>query len=438
MVRADPTQRAAHASRLPVIPGPLLLPSPAGAGNGPSGVPDYTPSQRLQIVYLALTDWEGSRQRPQHLALELSRAHRVLYVRPVPLTRWLRDRGRIPLRPTVERVNQSLELVRPRLLSPGRIGRVARWNGRMVASYVRRLLDPTLPTVLWLSHPNQASQIGSYGEQLTCFDWMDYHAAFKDGAEREIIETAELGLLRGADLFFASSQDLVRRARQLSVEAVRVPNAADPEYFAMAATTTLPCPPEIEALPRPRLLFYGTFGPWVDTTFLRALALTRPDWPLVLVGAITDDTSDALRDLPNVHWLGWRPYEELPPYLQHADVCLLPFRTGSLTRAVDPVKLYEYLAAGKPVIATPLDEFAKCGDLVDVVTCAEQAASVIEEHLQAPEPAERRLKRMAFARENTWKHRAATVLEALDQRFEVRGGAPAKSGGLVQLSNGTH
>jgi hypothetical protein len=92
----------------------------------------------------------------------------------------------------------------------------------------------------------------------------------------------------------------------------------------------------------------------------------------------------------------------------------LPFRTGSLTRAVDPVKLYEYLGAGKPVIATPLDEYAKCGDLVDIVTSAEQAATVIQQRMATPESVERRMRRLEFAAANTWRHRVCVVLGAIE------------------------
>ncbi len=431
MVRADSAARA-HGG-LAGLGDERLLPTLDWEALVPPPLVPRQPGERIQFVYLALADWEGSRQRPQHIAAELSRAHRVLYVRPVPFTRWVRDRGQVPLRPEVETISESLVVVRPRLLSPGRLGSVARWNARVVASRVRRLQDPALPTVLWLSHPNQSNQLGVYGEQLACFDWMDYHAAFKDGLDRDQIEAEELGLLRRANVVFASSADLMARAGRLGVEAVRVANAADPEFFALAATKPLPCPAEIAALPRPRLLFYGTFGPWVDTTFLRALALTRRDWPFILIGARTEETKHALRDLPNVHWLGWRQYEDLPPYLQHADVCLLPFRTGSLTRAVDPVKLYEYLGAGKPVIATPLDEYAKCGDLVDIVTSAEQAASVIERRLAEPETEEWRLRRLRFAAANTWRHRATTVLSAIESRIgnQARSARDAPTGPLA-------
>jgi glycosyltransferase involved in cell wall biosynthesis len=224
---------------------------------------------------------------------------------------------------------------------------------------------------------------------------------------------AELSLLRRADLVFASSADLQARAAAIRVPAILVPNAAEYEHFAAAASQPLAEPADLARLPAPRLLWYGTLGPWVDTALLAGIARARPHWTLVLVGPAAGADLAVLAGLPNVYLLGWRPYAALPAYLRHAAVCLLPFVTSDLTRAVDPVKLYEYLAAGKPVVATPLPELAKCGDLVDVVTTPAEAVAAVERHLAAPESEARVAARLAFAAQHTWQERAVTVRDAL-------------------------
>ena len=364
----------------------------------------------LQLVYWALTGWEDLRQRPQHLAAALAQRNTVLYIRPVPLSRLRHGR---PLPPAVEHLSDRLCLLRPRALSPGRLRAVARLNDARAAAMVRRHLDPGRPVVLWLGHPDQAGQIGRCGEALVVFDSMDYHAAFKQGAAAARMAAAELSLLRRADLVLTSSADLQARAEAAGARAVPVPNAAEFEHFAAAATRPLAAPTEIAGLPRPRLLFYGTLGPWLDTGLLAAIARSRPDWTLLVMGPPAGANLALLAGRPNVHLLGWRPYETLPAYLQHADACLLPFVADALTRAVDPVKLYEYLAAGKPVIATPLPELDKCGDLIDVVTTPAAAVAAVERHLLAPDDSERRWRRLAFAAEHTWEQRAAAAVAAI-------------------------
>lgn len=388
-----------------------LLPRPAVAALCRPAQPSE-PMLAFQIVYWALTDWQQPRQRSQHLAEQLSRRCPVLYVREMPASQAVGPSGR-SLPPVVERLNERLCLLRPRVLSPGRLPVVARLNDRLVIRAIQRQLDPARPVVLWLSHPDQARLIGRFDERLVCFDSLDYHAAFKRGEAQAAMAAAELSLLRRADLVFASSDDLLRRAQAAGAHAWLVPNGVEFERFARAATEPLAAPAELAPLPQPRLLFYGILGSWIDTTLIAGIARARPSWSIILIGRVTGADLRPLANLANVHRLGPRPYPALPAYLQHADVCLLPFVDSELTRAVDPLKLYEYLAAGKPVVATPLPELAKCGDLVDLAPTAAAAVAAIERQRAAPEPAERRLARLAFAAQHTWEARAAAIAAAL-------------------------
>lgn len=393
-------------------------------GAGPSFLPTETierlrvvappavPATDCQIVFWGLTDWEGLTQRPQLLAQELSRRYRVLYVRPAPISRRLRQRG--PRPPAVEHLSDRLLVLRPSALSPGRLRLFARLNDAWATHRVRTQLRPDLPAVLWLSHPDQAPQIGRYGERLLVFDEMDYHAGFKAGPSRAAMAAAEHRLLRRADLVFTSGLDLQTLAEAAGAHPLLVQNGVLFEHFAAAAIHPLPEPAPIAGKGQPRLLFYGTFGPWLNTGLLAAIARSRPGWTLVLFGGGYGADLGQLAGLPNVHQLGWQPYALLPAYLQHAAVCLLPFHDTPATRAMDPVKLYEYLAAGKPVVATPLPELAKWGDLVDLATTPAEVIAAIERHLRSPETAERRQQRLAAAARHTWAARAATISAELE------------------------
>lgn len=365
-----------------------------------------------QIIYWGLTPWEGLLQRPQHLARELSQSFQVLYIDPLPLSDRLRRSG-WPSPPAVTRLAQQLTLLRPLALSPGRLSPLARLNDRLATRLITAHRQPGLPTILWLSHPDQAGQIGRHLERLVCFDLMDAHAAFKRGAAQAAMAAAELSILRRADLILASSQALLARAKATGRPSILVPNAGEFDHFAQAASRSLPEPLDLIALPRPRLLFYGTLGEWLDTHLLAELARARPSWSIIVLGHEAGANWRPVIGLQNVYRLGRRPYTTLPAYLQHCDLCLLPFRGGELARAVDPVKLYEYLAAGRPVVATPLPELDKCGDLVDLASSSDQAIARIEHHLHAPESAERRQQRVQFAAAQTWSARAHQVVAAL-------------------------
>ncbi|MCC6628521.1 MAG: glycosyltransferase [Chloroflexi bacterium] len=397
-------------------PTPLLTGPAVAALLQPLGAPPAAPLP-AQIVYWGLADWDAPRQRSQHLAERLSQVAPVLYLREMPLSAVVRARGRgVP--PTVECPSDRLTLLRPRLLSPGRLALVARANTERLVDAVRRALDPALPVVLWLSHPDHAVLIGRVREMLVCFDSLDFHAAFKTGGAAATMAAAELSLLRQADLVFTSSDALQERAHAAGATSTLVPNGVDFERFAAAATTPLPAPADLAALPRPRLLFYGTFGPWVDLALVAGIARTRPDWSIVLIGPVAGADTRPLIGLANIHQLGVRPYDTLPAYLQHTDVCLLPFVQDPLTAAVDPLKVYEYLAAGRPVVATPLPALARCGDLIERVTSAPEAVAVIARLLAAPPDDAARRRRLAFAAEQTWAARGAVVTAAIAARLE--------------------
>ena len=336
-------------------------------------------------------------------------------MRAQPLSRLVRDRRVLP---GLERPSAGLLVLRPLALSPGRLPSVARLNAHLATRLVRRHLRPTGRVVLWLSHPDQARQIGRYGEALVCFDSMDYHAAFKRARARTAMAAAERDLLARADLVFTSSEDLHARAHAAGAQATLVPNAADVEHFARAAGP-LPEPTDLARLGRPRLLYYGTLGPWLDVGWIAGIAGARPDWTVVLIGPRAGADLRPLAGLPNVALLGPRPYAALPAYLGHADVCLLPRVASDLTRAMDPVKVYEYLAAGRPVVATPLTELTKYGALVDVAAAPAAAVSAIERHLLAPDD-ERRRERQAFAARHTWQARGALVSAALEAALAER------------------
>jgi glycosyltransferase involved in cell wall biosynthesis len=396
-------------------PAPLLTGPAVAALLQPPTVP--LPALPAQIVYWALADWEAPRQRSQHLAEQLSQVAPVLYVREMPLSTLVRARGR-DLPPAVERLSDRLTLLRPRLLSPGRLDVVQRANTGRIVDAVREALDPALPVVLWLSHPDHAVLIGRVREVVVCFDSLDFHAAFKTGGAAATMAAAELSLLRRADLVFASSDALHARALAAGATSTLVPNGVDFDRFAAAATTPLPLPSDLEALPPPRLLFYGTLGPWVDLALVVGIARARPDWSVVLIGPPAGADTGSLAGLANVYQLGARPYATLPAYLQHADVCLLPFVQNELTAAVDPLKVYEYLAAGRPVVATPLPALARCGDLIERVTSAPEAVAVIARLLATPADDATRLRRLAFAAEHTWTARAAAIAATTAARLK--------------------
>jgi len=173
-------------------------------------------------------------------------------------------------------------------------------------------------------------------------------------------------------------------------------------------------PAEICRLPAPRLGYAGAVAEWIDLELLAAIAAAFPAASLVLIGPTVGRVhpQSIFAAHPNVHWLGSKPHADLPHYMKELDVCLIPFRSNALTRGVNPNKLYEYLALGKPVVSTDFSPFVhRFAPHVRVGRTPAEVVAAVGECLRAPgDPEPRR----AIARQNTWERSAARMVELLE------------------------
>jgi glycosyltransferase involved in cell wall biosynthesis len=201
-----------------------------------------------------------------------------------------------------------------------------------------------------------------------------------------------------------------------------VPNAGDYQHFAAAAERTTAVS-EVSDLPRPVLGFAGNFlASKVDFDLLEAVALALPQWSLLLIGPSAPETASALErlaELPSVRWLGQKPYAELPRYVAAFDVGLIPYVTNAYTRSCFPLKLYEYLAAGKPVVASGLPELAGMEPDVMLVDGATRFIHAVQEAVGRNGEAER-LRRRQLAARNSWETKTEQLLELVRRQLDSR------------------
>lgn len=237
------------------------------------------------------------------------------------------------------------------------------------------------------------------------YDCMDEHAGFSTNG-RDMLQQEE-ALLRESDLVLAASRRLHEKAAAHARSTLLLPNAADYAHFSQP----LPADP-LAGLGRPIIGYFGAIAEWFDVETVRAAAVSRPDWRFVLIGDTGGADVSRLRPLPNVHLLGEKPYAELPAYLRRFDVACIPFRFTPLTLATNPVKFYEYLSAGKPVVAAPLPELEPLQDYFYPVRRAADFVPQIEAALAEDSP-ERARQRMQFASLNTWGHRLQAIKPAI-------------------------
>jgi glycosyltransferase involved in cell wall biosynthesis len=242
---------------------------------------------------------------------------------------------------------------------------------------------------------------------------MDDHSGFLNNTPLVLQE--EKRLIRTADLVIASSERLLQSVEGRSKKTLLVRNGCDFEHF--GAVSHL-----LRARHSSLLIgYYGAIAEWFDTALVAELARIRADWRFEMIGSTLGGDVRCLEDLPNVRFLGERPYGLLPELIHGWDAFLIPFKRIPLTEATNPVKVYEMLAMGKPVVAVPLPELAPIADL-GLIRLAEGAPRLAEEILSSiadstPEMVERRRE---FARRNTWNVRHQALAKAISHEFFSR------------------
>lgn len=219
--------------------------------------------------------------------------------------------------------------------------------------------------------------------------------------EDELLERADAVVVTAATL----GEELHRRRPSLPLRLIR--NAVDPDEFRIRAAST-PRPVDLPAPgARPIIGFVGALYDWIDWKLISAVVRRVTDCDFIFVGPDNGNLSiGRLSELPNVRFLGARPYQEVPAYMQAFDVCWVPFDHGPASRAANPVKIYEYLALGKPVVTTPVADTAAFGETVRVAADDAEMTQRLREALDDRGPAAAASRR-SFADRNSWASRAA-------------------------------
>jgi glycosyltransferase involved in cell wall biosynthesis len=384
--------------------------------------PDPAALRDRNIIYFSCVAWAPIKARPQQIAIQLARENRLLYVEPMLSVVSRAARGLESPFPHIHRVGDRLFVYRPPSFLPFslRSDLVNRINkqflGRFVQGVARRL-DFIRP-ILGVSHPQHEALIGRFGESFSFYDCHDNYGALPDPrANPDVISGMERRLLGKADHIFISSQALLDAMDGYRGKCTLVRNGVICSHFENGADWDGELPAELRRIPHPIIGYVGTLGGWVDGDALGFLARSRPDWSIVLIGPVHDRTlARKLEGNPNIHLLGTKHYEELPRFVHRFAVGLIPFKLNTLTRSIDPIKLYEYLAAGKPVVASDLPEVRRFGDLVSIYHSHGELLELVGNTLKEAGEAGATRRRLA-AMENTWEQRAAGIASALSQQF---------------------
>lgn len=362
--------------------------------------------------------WGFVWQRPQHLLTRAARDYRVLYVEEPVF-----EAGATPhLRRYAE--PSGVTLLVPVL--PDRLGSLDIDGAQ--ASLIRDLLaeQPFKRLIAWYYTPMAMPFTASLPADLRVYDNMDELSAFR-GASPEMLAN-EAQLFSCADLVFTGGRSLFEAKRGRHSDVHLFPSSIEYDHFAAARSLDPDGPADQAGIARPRLGFAGVIDERMDLGLVRCVAQARPDWQIIMVGPVVKiDPVNLPRD-PNVHWLGGRPYPELPGYMAGWDCALMPFALNESTRFISPTKTPEYLAAGLPVVSTRIadvvEPYGRLG-LVQIADEPEEFVAAVERCLRQP-AAERRRNADAFLSLGSWDGTWASMRRLIDDGLARPSGRGAR------------
>jgi glycosyltransferase involved in cell wall biosynthesis len=396
-----------------------------------------TGGQSFSIICLSPQDWRAAlpTNRQQVMLRAARRGHEVLFVETgyfLGRHFWSLVRGR-------ERHSLARRLFSTEEVASGvrlrKAHNVVPWgstyglpkaiNAAVTAHELARLAAGLMqPVVLWIYDPGAAGMVGHCREAFAVYDCVDdYPEQTTSARKRAMVASCDRLAAIRSRLVFTTSTKMYERHRSLNPGTHLVPNAGDYEHFSAAVDRAFAAP-EVSDLPRPVLGFAGNFlASKVDFGLLDHVARALPQATVLLIGPSAPETAPVLArldQLPNVRWLGPKPYTQLPRYVAAFDVGLIPYVSNAYTRSCFPLKLYEYLAAGKPVVATGLPELA--GMEPDVVL-VDRAAGFVDEvaRVAARDGEGDKLRRMELASRNSWEAKTDRLLELVSSELNSLG-----------------
>lgn len=406
---------------------PEAMMEPFWAEIGPhsaASVHDLEPGERFpvptayDIVVLSIIDFDFRFQRPQQLAAAFAdKGHRVFWVSP---SRFLSPSSQDSCQ--ISRLRDNIWEVK--LAAPSQdIYRVP--LSAVAAQHLRAGFREfytrcgVVESCVLVQLPFWRSIAATLRDEFcswVIYDCMDDWDTFPGIGEFNVREEAFLA--QECDVLVVSAERLDAKFRSRGLRPVIVRNGADFEFFSAPGESS----PALSGIARPIVGYFGAIADWIDLDLVAFAAKARPEYSFVLVGEVFGRDLSGLCDLPNFHLLGNRAYTEMPELLRSYDVCTIPFVLNQVTHATDPVKLYEYLSQGKPVVASRLNELEGIKDLIYLAAGPEEFVSRLDEAVQESRiggttPAMSR--RIAFARENTWTSRRERLHQAACEKLPL-------------------
>lgn len=376
-------------------------------------------NEQKKILYISLVDWFWIKQRPHHIPEILSERDHVDFV---CIRSWIKNDKTLQIHDTSEenldkivfKINDNLTVYRKKILPKGAIPLIRTLNINLfMKPFLSKLQKNNKYDAVILTHPSQFAFLDKikFKDTKIIYDCMDNYGAFT-GAASSTIASAEALLVKRADFVIVSSNNLKHKltenypneAKKFTV----INNGVDMKTFTLNQTIDTKETEIVKANNRKKVAYIGTISDWVNISMIYKLAKEMSNVDFYIVGPLDRHINmDEYNDLDNMIFTGPQPYYTVPAIIKQMDVMIMPFVLNEVVESVNPVKIYEYLAMGKPVIATGYSETYQFANLIETYNTETEFAELLKNQLAIntdnPDLIE---KRIAFASNNSWKQRA--------------------------------
>lgn len=275
--------------------------------------------------------------------------------------------------------------------------------------------------ILWIYNPYAVYYINKIAEpSLIVYHCVD-DLALVPGCNKKQLINAERELLKKCDIVFATSPKLVERCSEINPNTYYQPNVADFAHFNSVENPKLEIHPNVLSLKPPVIMFSGNLaGHKVDVTLIRYIAEQHPNWSIAVLGPQWEGSKAAvfksLKEMRNIYLFGHIPYLKLPNYLKGADVLIIPYLKNEVTENVFPLKFYEYLATGKPVVSTDLNTLKFAEEFIPLANNYDIFVKLCENYLEHPD--ENKSQRIELAQNNTWEKRIEEMSKIIEGKLK--------------------
>ncbi|MDB4902813.1 MAG: glycosyl transferase [Mucilaginibacter sp.] len=364
------------------------------------------------IICFSHLRWDFVFQRPQHLLTRFSKTFNIFFIEEPIFDATGQEYY------SYTQKEENLLVVVPHIMSGLNLAQITAIQKSMFDQFMEN--KDSSDYCFWYYTPMALEFSRKYTPDLIVYDCMDELSAFKFAPEE--LKTLEKELLKKADIVFTGGHSLYEAKKNQHANIYPFPSSIEKEHFAKARKIKT-SPPDQIVTEKPKLGFYGVIDERFDIELIRGIANARPDWQIILIGPVVKIDPATLPVNSNIHYIGSKNYQELPAYLSTWDIALIPFLLNESTRFISPTKTPEYLAAGIPVVSTPIrDVINPYGKnrLVHIGVTAQDFISATEKELKTLKRDKWLLNVDAFLSNNSWDKTCKAMLMLIMETIKNR------------------